>query len=138
MEIKYEVPKEYADLYEKEVKELVEKYKGIKNKNKLFKAVDSEIEKFIKNSDVLTIINLATYAWEREMKINKDVVVNTLKSNPNFPMDENFFDYIKNSFLYPYDLLLLYSLVLLSSLLLFSVIKEINPDLLFVPEEDAE
>jgi len=133
---KYEVPKEYADLYEKEVKELVEKYKGIKNKNKLFKAVDSEIEEFIKklDVDVLAIINLATYAREREMKINKDVVVNTLKSNPNFAMDENFFDYIKNSFPDPFDLLPLYSLVLLSSLLLYSVIKEINPDLLFGSE----
>jgi hypothetical protein len=138
MENEYKVPKYYVDLYEKEVKELVEKYKGIKNKNKLFKAVDSEIKKFIKNSDVLTIINLATYAWEREMKINKDAVVNTLKSNPNFAMDENFFDYIKNSFPDPFDLLPLYSLVLLSSLLLYSVIKEINSNLLFVPEEDVE
>jgi len=135
MENEYEVPEKYVELYEKKVEELVEKYKGIKNKNKLFKAIDGEIEKFLKNCDESGIINLAIYAREREMKINKDVVVNTLKSNPKFPIDENFFDYIKNSFLHPYDLLLLYSFALLFSLLLYSVIKEINPDLLLGPEQ---
>jgi ribonucleotide reductase alpha subunit len=129
------VPKRYVDIYEKKVEELVKKYKEIKDKDKLFRAVKSEIEKFIKKCDELAIIYLAIYAWEREMEINEDDVVNTLYFNPEFAMDESYFDYVENSYPHPFDLLSIYSLVLLSSLLLYSVIKEINPDLLLGPEQ---
>ena len=132
------VPKRYADMYEKKVEELVKKYKKIKDKDDLFRAVKSEIEKFIKKCDELTIIYLAIHAWEREIEINEDDVVNTLYFNPEFAMDESYFDYVENSYPHPFDLLSIYSLVLLSSLLLYSVIKEINPDLLHVPEQEPE
>ena len=137
MEDKYEVPKRYADLYEKEVKRLVKKYKKIKDKYDLFEAVRSEIKKFIKKFGELDIINLAIYAWEREM-IFKDDVFNTLYFNEEFAMDESYIDYVEDSYPHPLDLLLNYSSALLPSLLLYSVIKEINPDLLLAPKQEEE
>jgi len=136
MENKYEVPKEYVDLYEKEVKELVEKYKGIKNKDELFKTGKSEINNSIKNCDELGIINLAIYAWEREMKIYKEEVSNALYFKKEFAMDES---YLEELYPHPLEILLKYSSALLPSLLLFSVIREINPKLLLIkPKQETE
>jgi hypothetical protein len=130
------VPKEYADLYEKEVKELVEKYKGIKNKDELLKAVKSEIKNFIENCDKWGIINLAIYAWEREMTIYEEEVSNALYFEKEFAMDEG---YLEELYQHPLEFLSNYSSALLPPLFLFSVIREINPKLVLIePKQESE